>query len=256
MSACLPTGSYTTFRTYKFHRALHLDDHLQRLETSAALSGKKVQLDFEALRQGLRLAIAEAASQSGQNLELRLRLTLDLEEVIGRVYISAEGLHLPDQQAYTRGVKVVTSRAQRSLPAAKLTNFISKARQERQDLPAEVHEAVMVDEAGRIKEGLSSNFFAVWQRELWTAGEGVLLGVTRSLVLESAARLAIPVRLEAIKVEQVTAIQEAFITSSSRGVVPVVQVDRTTVGKGRPGELTRSISVDFERLIEERLELI
>jgi branched-chain amino acid aminotransferase len=256
ISGCLPPGSYTTFRTYKFHYALLLSDHLRRLESSAALSGKQIHVDFDFIRSGLRLAIAETARQAGRQMELRLRLTLDLEKQPGRVFISAEKLHAPDKKAYIEGVKVVSSPVERSLPSAKLTGFIRQAGEARQALPPDAYEAVMVDHEGVIKEGLSSNFFAIWDRVLWTAGEGVLPGVTRSLVLESVERLEIPVRMEGIKVEQVSAIEEAFITSSSRGVVPVVQVNDTIVGDGRPGEMTRRISAHFERLIEEQMEPI
>lgn len=256
MSACLPEGSYTTFRTFNFRYALGLDDHLKRLENSAALSGTAVKLDTAALRHGLRLAIGEAAHLAGRQVELRMRLTLDLVDHPGRVFVSAEELILPDQKAYDEGVKVVTRRIKRRLPAAKLTGFISTARQERQSLPEDVYEAVMVDEADRIREGLSCNFFALWKAELWTAAEGVLPGVTRGLVLECARRLGIMVRLEAIRVEQVSSIDEAFITSSSRGVVPVRQVDATILGHGRPGEMTRRISAAFARLIEDKLEPI
>jgi branched-chain amino acid aminotransferase len=254
ISACLPAGSYTTFRTYKFHYALLLDDHLHRLVRSANLSGKQIRVDFEDVRRGLRLAIAETVRHAGKQLELRIRLTLDLEDQPGRVFINAEELRTPDERAYSEGVKVVTSQVERYLPAAKLTGFIKKAGEARQVLPADAYEAVMVDEAGRIKEGLSSNFFAVWDGMLWTAGEGVLPGVTRALVLASAEKLGIALRLEAVRVEQIAEIQEAFITSSSRGVLPVIQVDEVVVGKGRPGKMTRRIAAEFERLIEAKLE--
>ncbi len=256
ISACLPGGSYTTFRTYNHHDALLLGDHLRRLESSAVLSGKNLHVNFENVRQGLRLAIAEIADQGRGEIELRFRLTLDLEVEPGRVFISAEQLHTPEERAYTQGVRLVTCQVQRSLPEAKLTGFIQEAGKERQTLPLDAYEAVMVDEDGRLMEGLSSNFFTIWNGVLWTAGEGVLPGVTRSLALETAHRLGLPVRLEAVRVWQLVEIQEAFITSSSRGVLPVVQVDQVIIGKGSPGALTRSIAAEFERLVQEKLEPI
>jgi branched-chain amino acid aminotransferase len=256
ISSCLPGGSYTTFRTYKQHYALLLGDHLRRLESSAVISGKNLHVNFESVRQGLRLAIAEIADQGQRAIELRFRLTLDLEQEAGRVFISAEKLHTPEERAYAEGVRLVTCQVQRSLPEAKLTGFIQQADAQRQTLPSDVYEALMVDGEGRLTEGLSSNFFAVWDGVLWTAGEGVLPGVTRSLALETAHRLGLPVRLEGVRVWQLDEIQEAFITSSSRGVLPVVQVDQAIVGEGSPGALTRSIAAEFERLVQEKLEPI
>ena len=92
----------------------------------------------------------------------------------------------------------------------------------------------MVDEAGRILEGLTSNFFAVKGGELWTNEEGVLSGITRSLVLDEAVRIELPVNYKSIMITEIPILEEAFITSSSRGILPVKQIDDVYIGSGQP----------------------
>jgi branched-subunit amino acid aminotransferase/4-amino-4-deoxychorismate lyase len=65
----------------------------------------------------------------------------------------------------------------------------------------------------------------------------VLEGITRRIVLSLATELAIPVRLEAPLLADVPRLDEAFLSSASRGVLPVVVIDGQPVGSGRPGAL-------------------
>ena len=95
---------------------------------------------------------------------------------------------------------------------------------------------------------------------LRTAATGILLGISRSIVLEVAAELAeefrglLSVSLEPVGVDRAGDLSEAFITSASRGVVPVVSIDGRLVGQGRPGEWTGRIADRYEARAEERAE--
>ncbi len=251
-SASLPGGAYTTLRTYGGRRALRLADHFRRLEETAQLAGYPSRLDDLALRAALRQVTLFAPP--GGNV--RLRLTLDLEQNVGDVYISAETLHVPPAEAYQRGVKVVTCDLHRQLPQAKLTRFIARAAPVRQALPQGANEAIMADEQGFLLEGLSSNFFAVLEGAIYTAGEGVLSGITRSLALESIHQAGFPLHLSPVKVADLPALQEAFITSSSRGVLPVVQIDQVMVGAGQPGQITQQLMAAYKACIRQQAEPI
>jgi branched-chain amino acid aminotransferase len=89
---------------------------------------------------------------------------------------------------------------------------------------------------------------------LETARKGILLGVTRRTVLRVARGSGLDIVYSPLKREQVPALDEAFITSSSRGIVPVVQIDDMTVGEGCPGEITDSLRLLYETYIESRAE--
>ncbi len=252
LCAGLPEGAYTTLRTYDGSKALHPEAHLKRLRETARLAGAPVRLDTLAARRALRSVI----SAYPNGVDLRLRLVLDLEERPGELYICVMPLMKLPERTYRRGVWVVISDLRRQLPRAKLTRFIARADRERRALPAGAHEALMVDQRRRILEGLSSNFFAVRAGELWTAEEAVLAGTTRAWVLDLAGELRIPVRLEALPVDDLSEVEEAFITSSSRAVVPVRKVGDVVIGAGQPGLITRRLMAAYEARLAGELEEI
>lgn len=248
----LPDGAYTTFRTYQHLKALHLEDHLRRLEESALLDGQLLVLDHRNLRAMLR----QVAESYPVDLELRLRVLIDLQSEPGAIYILAEHLRLPSAEEYCAGVKVITCNYERANPRAKLSRTMTGAAAVRQALPADVNEALMVDWRGLIGEGLSSNFFAVKDGVLWTAEAGILAGITRRLVLQAARQAGIPVCLDNLPLAELPHIQEAFITSSSRAVLPVRQVADQVIGSGAPGPLTKRLAADYERCLTQEIETI
>lgn len=247
----LPGGAYTTFRTFGDNRVLHLQQHFDRLAETARLARRPVDLDEPVIRAGLRRAVALFPS-----VDKRLRVTVDLEEIPGDVYIAIETLKVPAADLYRDGAAVVTRRLKRTNPKAKLTGFLAVASEVRQDLPADANEAILIDENDRVLEGLTSNFFAVKNGEIWTIEEGVLSGITRSVVLEEARKEGLVVHFEGIRAADLAGLDEAFITSSSRAVLPVTRIDGQVVGGGKPGPLTRLLLADYNRRIEAEVETI
>lgn len=254
----LPGGAYTTFRTYDHNKVIRLDDHLGRLEETARLAQKPVTLERFRLREALRNVIDEYPG----DMDLRIRMVLDLEVAPGEIYLMVEQLKTPPPGAYHSGVRVITCRLQRDNPKAKLTASIPVADKIRGQLPTGVEEALMVDEAGSILEGLTSNFFAVKGNEIWTNEESVLSGITRLLVLDEAVRIELPVNFRSITITDIHNLEEAFITSSSRGILPVSQIDRILIGSGKPvcsgqpGPITKRLMDCLEdRIRNELLEI-
>jgi branched-chain amino acid aminotransferase len=247
-----PGGAYTTFRTYDHYKVLRLDEHLGRLKQTAHLAGQLIIFDQSLIYMYLRLIV----EQYPQNLELRIRIVLDLFEKPGEIYIMAEILKTPLPEAYRSGVRVTTCKLHRNNPKAKLTASIPVADKIRRQLPTGVEEALMVDEASRILEGLTSNFFAVKGGELWTNEEKVLSGITRSLVLDETVRIELPVNFNSITITEIPDLEEAFITSSSRGILPVKQIDRILIGSGNPGPITvRLMNCLEDRIRDSLLEI-
>jgi branched-chain amino acid aminotransferase len=89
---------------------------------------------------------------------------------------------------------------------------------------------------------------------LCTAQREILLGVTRRTVIRVARGIGLKVKYQPLKRDQLQTACEAFITSSSRGIVPVVQIDEVTVGEGRVGAITRQLSAAYEAYVLEKAE--
>lgn len=97
---------------------------------------------------------------------------------------------------------------------------------------------------GRITEGTSSNAFIITkERALITRqlSNEILHGITRAALVRLAAEAGLTIEQRAFSPEEVAAAEEAFITSASTFVWPVVAIDGRTIGDGMPGLLTRSL---------------
>jgi branched-chain amino acid aminotransferase len=237
----LPQGSYTTMRTYRGSRLLRFDHHVARLRESAAqLGGSEAELAVARARRAVALALRATG-----HAESRLRLTW----APPRLFISVEPFAPPPASLYEDGAWCVTAAVQRERPQAKDTRFLASVAAGYDRLPPGAHEALIVGEDGSLLEGLSSNFFAVAGGRLHTEESRALHGVTRAIVLELAAQL-LPVVRSALSVGQLAALDEAFITSVSRGIVPVVRIDDRTIGAGRPGPVGVELRRRFDALVE------
>ncbi len=243
-SLLLPEGAYTTFRTYPNHAVLHLNDHFSRLEESSHLAGFPINLDTDQLRSNLRLALMRFPAEVA-----RVRVMIPFSSQNHPIYLFIGALTIPTEIQRSHGVRVISVEFHRNQPEAKLTGFISSTQKLRKDLDGGVEEAVMVDADGSILEGLTSNFFAVIDGIIHTAGEGVLPGITRQIVLDLARREGFPVQMTAPSMVELEHFDEAFITSTSRSVLPVVEIDSHSVGSGQPGPITRLLMARYDQQV-------
>jgi branched-chain amino acid aminotransferase len=248
VSRFLPRGVYTTFRTYEGNKLLPLEHHLKRLETSARLLGYQIQLDERLMYHAIREAIRSYLPD-----DTRIRLTVGIEGILGETFLSIELLKSPSLADYHSGVSTVTVPLHREIPEAKQTSFIATAEQIRKRLPPHAHEGLLINENGQILEGLSSNFFYIHNQILWTAPHGVLSGITRSLVLKAASTQKIPVQFKAAQVTDIPTLEEAFLTSSTRSVLPVTKIDDCIVSNGKVGSLTKILSAGYWKEIKDQL---
>jgi len=235
-SARLPEGAYTTLRTYGRERVLRLEQHVRRLGES--LSSPQ-ELSLARTRRGLAGAVAALDLN-----ETRFRITFAPPEL----FISGERFTPLPEAAFRNGVRAVTVRLHRENPEAKDTRFIATAARAYAGLPAGVNEGLLLAEDGAILEGLSSNFFAVRSGVLWTEEARVLKGVTRAIVIELAAQL-LTVEPRPVPVDEIASLEECFVTSVSREVLPVIAIDGHILGDGRPGPITGALIARFAELV-------
>lgn len=248
----LPAGFYSTFRT--FHSGTHalgLQAHLDRLYLPAA----KLGILPSATSTNLRRQIA-ALLEAFTPYEARVRIILLREGNPGMVYVALEPLKVLPRSVYEQGVRVVTTHVQRETPTLKTTAFISASQHEREVLAAQrAFDGLMLHD-GHILEGLTSNFFYVKDGKLGTAQHGILKGVTRHEVIQIARADGIEIYYEALPIAETGKIDEAFLTSSSRGIVPIVEVDSTKVGSGVVGLMTKRLMQLYKADVEKRVESI
>jgi branched-chain amino acid aminotransferase len=237
ITAELPKGLYSTFRTYAERtKVLGLSSHLDRLYIPA-----KAQEILPAMRrpEELREALAGLLNRFPAP-EARVRLILDTSLDQGTMYILLQPMQTLPAEVYEHGVRLEISKTSREKPALKQTAFITESAFDRKRVGGTTFE-ILLTHRGRILEGMTSNFFYVRDGTLCTAGRGVLIGVTRQTILAFAKWEGIKTSIKALTVNETPSIQEAFITSSSRGIVPVVQIDSQQVADGKVGRMTKRL---------------
>ncbi|MBN8580189.1 MAG: aminotransferase class IV family protein [Anaerolineae bacterium] len=247
LTASLSEGFYTTFSTLSGGtRVLGLTAHLKRLYEPAQNLGLHPSVDSKKLRE----YIAELTRQSLPN-ESRLRLILTKDT--GDVYIGVQPFVPTPETVYRDGVHVITREMARHDPRIKGTDFIAQSAEQRKLVKDDIYEILLVRH-GKILEGMTSNFYAINGKTLITAQKGILLGVTRRAVLHLARGQGMSIEYRSPHVDE--KFNEAFLTSSSRGVVPIVKIDGKPVGQGSPGVWTNTLSLAYQAYVQERSEAI
>ncbi len=240
-------GTYSVFRIYPGERVLRLQRHLERMRRSAALLGQPYPLSDAWLREAVRRAVRATGLEAP-----RVRLTVPFGAP-DTALILLEPFEPPPPTLYERGVRVALARAPREHPRAKDSRFVETRRALWAGQDNDVYEILLHDEAGRILEGTSSNFYAVLNGMLRTAADGVLEGVARSILLEVAPTV-LPVYCKPVTLADLPRLDEALLTSASRGVVPIVRIGEVTINGGVPGPITQRLRARYEAQVEAELE--
>lgn len=257
-------GFYSTFTTLSGGtRVLGLRAHLKRLYGPA----RKFHIHPAVNQATLRRYIAELAAANRPG-ESRIRLILTKDR--GDMYLGILPFTPLSESVYRDGVQVVTAEMARHDPRIKGTDFIAQSAGLRKLIAGGVYEALLTRD-GKILEGMTSNFYAVISATeskasqllesqsklcgtLVTAQKGILLGVTRRVVIRLARGEGMRIEYRPPRVDE--DFDEAFLTSSSRGVVPIVAIDGKPVGQGRPGAQTKRLSLAYQAYVRERSEEI
>jgi len=234
-------------------RIFRLEAHLERLERSASLA------EIDGVPSGAVLAgeLRDLLEANGLG-DARLRLTLtrgagrpgDYVGALGpptRVATAAAFTGI-DARLYAEGVGLAVVRRQ-AVPAAvldaaiKTTSRLSAVLARREAARAGAFEAALLDAAGHLTEGTTSNLFLVRDGRLLTpAIDGnALPGVTRAVVLETARAAGIGVDEGPLPRRLLDAADEIFLTNTSWEVLPVTCVDGRPAGGGRPGPITLAL---------------
>jgi len=241
-------GIYTVTITYNSTQTLMFGAHLDRLEDSAKRENIPLQIDRPRLKATLRQMILD----SGYG-DVRFRITVP-RETPDEMIITIEPFTLPSKMLIEQGVRCITSNAgARNNPAAKTTDWIHARRTLEANMPDGIYDTFLLNPDGMILEGLGSNFYAILKGELRTAGEGVLSGISQRIVFEVHQGI-IPLRKDPVHVDEIPKFSEAFLTSSSRGIIPVIEIDGIAIGDGKVGEKTKLLRHAYDTWMNHHLE--
>jgi branched-chain amino acid aminotransferase len=261
-------GVYEVARTYRGQPFL-LGRHLHRLRTSASLIALSVPHTDDEFEKRISDTMAAADLfpwvPGGADAYIRLLLTRGVGELTydpaatptPTLVIIARPHKTPDPRIYEDGVGVSIVPIQRNAPAAlnpliKSNNLLNNALAMQRALAHGGFEAVMRNARGELAECSQSNLFVVSGGVVRTPPleSGLLAGITRQFVLELCREEAITAEEATLHDADLLEADEVFITSSTREVVPVVRVDPTMIGGGKPGAVTKTLMAAFQSGVE------
>ena len=250
------------FETLRVHRgvAFRLDAHLGRLHGAAAALGIPLRAD---VGEVVAAAVSEADGAGLGEASVRVSVSrgvgapgvAPLSSAEATVVIVVSELPCFPASVYTDGLTAHVASGRRNehamtagLKTLAYTDAVLALAEAR---AAGADEALFLDTAGHLSEGSSSNAFLGAGGVLVTPplSCGALPGITRAAVVQLARELGVAVEERPIAPGEIAGADELFLTSSLRGIAPVVAVDRQAVGSGYPGPLTRRLMEAYAALV-------
>jgi branched-chain amino acid aminotransferase len=245
-----PEGVYTVASTFRRHYALLLDSHLDRMEESARLENISLHVDRIALRLALRTLIDRSGYENS-----RFRITVPRQNP-DQFIISLEPFAGVPVEVKSVGVKVATVKIARRNPKSKTSEWMTKRSDAKMSMPLDAYEGIIVNDADELLEGFGSNFYALWNGKLYTADDNTVLGGISRKIVFSIAPDIVPIEQFPIHVQDISAIDEAFLTSSSRGIIPIIKINAEQISDGGVGTITYQLMQRYDTWVDDHIELI
>jgi branched-chain amino acid aminotransferase len=235
-------------------KAFFLEDYLNRFYQSAELLELKMPVSRDILKARVTtLAEHNQLKQSG----IKLILTGGYSENgydpgEPNLIIIQQPLILPDEAKITKGIRIITYEYAREMARAKTINYITGIRLIKQ-LKENNAEDVLYHLKGEVLEFPRCNFFIVKNDgTIVTPDQGILHGITRKNILELAGK-KYNTETGIVTLTDVAQAREAFLSSTTKRILPIVEVDGQQIGNGKPGTVTLELLQDLIKLENEHI---
>ena len=231
---------------------LFLDDYLARFFNSAeGMHLHLVQTKKELKDIIYQLIEKNKLPQSGIRMILTGGYSPDsYEPTTPNLVVLQQSLQLPAADKFETGLKIITHEYQRDLPAVKSINYLMGIWLQ-QKMKSENAADVLYHFNGFVSEFPRANVFIVTKGgKLVTPADGVLKGITRMKILE-LAKGKVDVEERALQLDEVKDASEVFMTSTTKRILPVYQVDDVVVGAGKAGPVATLLNKHFLEMEEQ-----
>lgn len=239
-------GAFGVYESIQLYQGVifRLDDHLQRLADSAAAIELELPAGLDIIARWTQEVIA---ANGCRDALIRMFALGPTPGHAPEIFIWLETPRAFPPEMYQQGVGAITYQGERALPHAKSLNTLVNHLARMRAVQAGEHEGLLINRHRCVTEGSTSNLFVVQDGVLLTAPEEeVLAGVTQQELLKLAEGLGIAVLHRPLPLAERGLWNEAFLTSTSRHVLPLVRIDGQPIGDGRPGPITRRLQQAFE----------
>jgi branched-chain amino acid aminotransferase len=265
------------FETARARRGIviELDEHLERLRTGCQVLGLNLSASDDQLAEGIAALLAAeelagtGAASEGPIGDAAIRITVTrgplerrgllppgFEDLVATIVIQAWPYVATSPELLARGVRSVTSTIRRD-PASPLAGVKTTSRADYvyarlEAARAAADDALFLTLDGRLSEATAANLFVIAGPTLATPplSAAILAGTTRTWLIAHAEQLGLTLAEVDLQPAELLAADEAFLTGSVAGIVPLVALDGRSVGLGRPGPRTRALRAAREDWID------
>jgi len=246
-------GVFDFVRTYN-RKPFLLKQHIDRLFSSANQAGFEYKFTEEEISQVISILINR---NNFNEYTFRIIITagetndgLHFVDFGTKLYVLVTELKEPPARIYNLGVKLITQNFLREFPTIKSLNYFNLLMNQKKIQDSNAF-TLLYTYKGKVLEAAISNVFVIIENKIITPRNNILIGTTRNLVMELLDN-NYKVLERDITVEELQSSTEVFITGTTQGVVPVVQIDNKKYSKGKPGEITRNIINIFNKYVYEK----
>jgi branched-chain amino acid aminotransferase len=252
-------GVFEGIRCYKGN-VFKLTEHIDRLYDSA----KSISLELHLTKDELKEAILDTLNANNlKDSYIRLVVTRGVGKLgldpfncmESQLVIITDTIQLYSKELYEKGldaiiVKTIRNHSKALNPTVKSMNYLNNILAKIECINAGAAEGIMLNADGYVAECTGDNIFIVKNSEIFTppASAGILIGITRNVVIELANKAGITVREEQLTPDDLYNADECFLTGTAAEIIPVATIDGRKVADGKPGKITLNLLKDYQKL--------
>ncbi|HHT9137557.1 MAG TPA: branched-chain-amino-acid transaminase [Candidatus Wunengus sp. YC60] len=242
-------GVFEGIRAYN-GKIFTLDEHLDRIYDSATAISLKIPITKAEMADAIKQTM-KANNLTDSYIRLVVtrgvgKLGLDPNKcATPQIIIIADTIELYSKALYERGLDIVTVTTIRNHfsaldPKIKSLNYLNNILAKIESIQAGAGEALMLNKDGYVAECAGDNIFIFKNNILLTppTSAGILVGITRNVVMKLAAEMGLQVKEELMTRYDLYIADECFLTGTAAEIIPVVKIDGRTIGTGKPGKMT------------------
>jgi branched-subunit amino acid aminotransferase/4-amino-4-deoxychorismate lyase len=242
--------SYTAFEFFTIinNKPFYLDRHLKRLFQTLDLL--RIHIDY--VENELTEIIQNLITQNQtENISYKIFVIPEpipnYDNYKGDVFIFPFLNAIKQESIYKTGAKLLLKEYSRFLPKAKTTNYTASIFWESEVKNQQAID-VLYHNCNLIRETSRSNIFIVKNNIIYTPIKDILLGITRSIVFDLIKKNDLILKEKEISIDELINADEVFITSTTREIMPIINIDLTIINDGKIGNITQKLMLDFREL--------
>ena len=256
-------GVFEGIRCYNGH-IFKFTEHIDRLYNSARAIALKIPMSKDELKDAVKTTLE--ANNLNEDSYIRLVITRGIGKLgldpfncsEAQVIIITDFIELYPKELYEKGltaivVPTIRNHYEALNPKIKSLNYLNNILAKIECINAGAAEGIMLNKDGYVAEGTGDNIFLIKDNKIFTPPTyaGILVGITRNVVIELAAKEGISVKEEQITRYDLYIADECFLTGTAAGIIPVVKIDGRSISSGKPGKVTLNLLKKYQELTRQ-----